>query len=379
MKQGETNANRKSQKNLWAALIFGPALLAMGCATSSEPEVTTADLHRIQQRLEDVERTNGRLMVRVEEMERQAILMQDRVETNRIALQRRGYLRQRQDEYVYEPPRGDDARRPDPAPQTHYPSRSYQADPTMHQRMEERGVARIPLSEQQSGAVEDMREYTDVPPPGSSSEEGSDRGREVVITNETIESYFGDSSSSGSSSSTNSSSQNAGTTTRRRSAHPPVTDERLATSRELNARQAPAPQTPLGPRSAREMLDLYQSALAQYRSGDYGQALQGFTAFMDSSPQENWIDNTLYWIGECHYGLNEYGRSIQYFQRILDELPQADKVPDALLKMSLAYERMGEEERSYRLLVDLVEKYPRTNPGRLGQERLQTHPMHSGN
>lgn len=351
----------------------------MGCATVPEPEVTSGDLRTLQQRVEDVERTNGRLMVRVEETERQVALMQDRVETNRIALQRQGYLRQRNEEFAHHPPRGN-ARRPDPAPQSSFSDSDYRADPTMRQRMDQRGVAQISLSQQQSGAVDQVDEYIEFETPSGSQNEG----REVVITNETIESYFGSSTSSRASSSTSSSNPSpspaASAPRQGRSAHPPVTDERLATTAELGAQREQGRSAPVRdssePRSHRELLELYQESLTEYRAGNYATALRGFTEFLEAGPRSNWIDNALYWIGECHYGLGEYSSSVRYFQRIIDELPNADKVPDAMLKMSLAFERMGNQERSYNLLKELVEKYPRSNPGRLGLERMEAHPLH---
>ncbi len=132
------------------------------------------------------------------------------------------------------------------------------------------------------------------------------------------------------------------------------------------------------PRSQRELLDLYQDSLAQYRAGDYAQALRGFTDFLNAGPRADYVDNALYWIGECHYGLGEYDTSVRYFQRILDELPTANKVPDAMLKMSLAYDRLGQPQRSLELLTELVESHPRSNPGRLGAERLEDHPLYDG-
>ncbi len=345
------------------------------------------DIAAVQERVQDVERTNGRLMVRVEEMERQVSLVQDRVESNRIALQRHGYLGRSSDRFA----RSRSSERPEPAPESHYHQArehsGYQADPSMQQRMDQRGVGRIPLSNQQSGRVEfhGNRESAQPDPQAGTEGPGEDESHqeELIITNAELEARYGP--SRGSSRRTHSSStSSSGETSSSSGPHAPVTSERLPTSEELeagedlegsnsddsNESKRSEKTGSLAGASHDELLEVYQDSLSQYRAGDYGDALVGFTSFLEAGPRANYIDNALYWIGECHYGLGEYTTSVEHFQRILDELPAADKVPDAMLKMSLAYEQMGKPQQALDLLHELVEKYPNSNPGRLGQERL---------
>ena len=329
-------------------------------------------------------------MVRVEEMERQVSLVQDRVESNRIALQRHGYLRRGSDRFARSSAERERSERPEPAPESHYQQArehsGYQADPSMQQRMDQRGVGRIPLSNQQSGRIESQDDPSqgqlDYDPAASS--QGSDEAEQepLVITNADLEARYGPSVSSSrrasSERSETSSSESSGS-----SPHAPVTSERLPTSDELaeqedsqasdQADEPSSSQGALADASSEEMLEHYQDSLAQYRAGDYGEALIGFTSFLEAGPRADYVDNALYWIGECHYGLGEFDASVEHFQRIIDELPRADKVPDAMLKMSLAFEQMGKSTEALELLEELVEQYPNSNPGRLGQERLDEY------
>src|SRR5690606_10263556 len=103
-----------------------------------------------------------------------------------------------------------------------------------------------------------------------------------------------------------------------------------------------------------DLLDLYQDSLAKYRAGNYAEAMAGFQSFLDAGPRTDYIDNALYWIGECHYGLGDYSRAVSYFQHILDEIPNGSKAADAMLKMSLAYDRMGQGENAVELLTRLT-------------------------
>ncbi|WP_230467425.1 tetratricopeptide repeat protein [Lujinxingia vulgaris] len=347
-----------------AAYLFGPTLLLGACAQQQPVEdmLTHADLTEVQERVEDVERTNGRLTVRIEEMERQLILMQDRVEANRIVLQRRGYLRNSHEAFARAEPS-----RPGPAPESHYSQRApqegyydgYSARP--QPPVERRPVTHIPLSDQQSGRqqapVEQHIEIV-VEEPAAGDEEA------VVFTDEDLAAYFGEEQRAQPAPKANFGGG--------RRAQAPVTDERLATREEVERSEpstpAPAPQT------QRELLDLYQEALTSYRAGSYSEALQGFETFLSGEPREDYIDNALYWIGECHYGLGNFSQAVTQFERILNELPGAAKVPDAMLKMSLAYDRLGEPGRAVELLRKLSEEYPTTNAGKLGIKRLDEHP-----
>ena len=398
----------------WTLLVVAPAILGAACATAPEPEVSADDLEAMEHRVEDVERTNGRLTVRVEEMERQMALVQDRVQSNRIALQRHGYLGGRGDRFARAQGRddqGDASQRPGPAPESHYRQneerqeegeRSYRADPTMDQRIEQRGMRRIPLSDQQSGRQQrqpntgDNRQQQPVQAPddgqldyepdadsGGEVESSQDEG-ELVITNESLERRYGPSTSS--SSSSDDQGSQGGSDDSQPEAHVPVTSERLPTTDELNdepevsdVAEQPASEDDdessdagrWADASDDELLELYQDSLAEYRAGDYAEALQGFEQFLAAEPVDEYIDNAMYWIGECHYGLGRYETSVDYFQRILDEVPNGNKVPDAMLKMSLAYEQLGQAERAIDLLEDLIDRYPNSNPGRLGEEQLQ--------
>lgn len=415
---------------LWTVLLVAPALVGVACVSAPEPEVTSDDIATVQERVEDVERTNGRLTVRVEQMERQMSLVQDRVESNRIALQRRGYLGGRGDRFARSPQQQRE-QPPAQAPESHYQQQpqqqrgdsSYRADPTMQQRMDSRGYVRVPLSDQQSGHRQQSHqvprhqsgEMLEDPAGGEldydagSSDDSADTGADpLVITNETLEQRYGASTSSRSSSSRSSSSRSASRSgdsssgdsgqQRQGTAYAPVTSERLPTSDELeydpseqagsdDPDEAPAEESEVGvtdqspvnqvdvdrwiDASDDELLGLYQEALTDYRNGEYGQALEGFTQFLEAGPRDDYVDNALYWIGECHYGLGDYQASVDYFDQIIEQLSSAGKVPDAMLKKSLAYDRMGRSAEAVELLEVLIEEYPNSNPGRLGKERLE--------
>ncbi len=362
-----------------ACLFFAiPAMISTGCGHQNSISDTQAtQTAATQTRLEEVERTNGRLSVRVEELERQLLLVQDRIEATRLSMQRRnnGALA-----YGEAP-----AARPQPVPESYYGhndaySAATAASPAQQQRAKRRPVARISLSDEQSGLL-------DAPGQGSVSapaenyvveKQLEDDGEELVITDADFRAFAGIEyrpSAGGSGGSTTSSAPTA-VSSSGKVAQPPVTSERLSTSQELKSQENPAekPSNQQAAPAKGDLLGLYQDSLAKYRAGSYAEAMVGFQSFLDAGPRPDYIDNALYWIGECHYGLGDYSRAVSYFQRILDEIPNGGKAADAMLKMSLAYDRMGQGAEAVVLLTKLSNQHPTTNSGKLAAKRLEEHP-----
>lgn len=363
---------------LTAALvaIFGSGCQLAGDAAQKKDQ--DRQLEALQSRVEEVERTNGRLTVRMEELEDQLFLLNDRVESHRIALQRRAYQRREgSGAYAMNSPRA-----PGPTPESYYQgSQSYGA-PAQRPRPE-RSITRIPLSNPQSGQPPTPPRRAAAAPAHAAQAEGQSSGaaasgggeqEEVVITEEQFRKFTGEEPPA------RKAPEHSSGQPRSRAAQPSVTDERLTTtgqdgssSRDAepsDADEAIAAAAPVKKPSSTG-LRLYKDSLAAYRAGKYREALTGFEAFLAEEPKRDYLDNAYYWIGECHYGLGEYGEAVEYFERVLKEQPDGNKVPDAMLKMSLALDRMGQSARATSTLDQLTRRYPMTNAARLGLKRLE--------
>jgi tol-pal system protein YbgF len=347
-----------------AALLFGA-----GCASSAQASKDADQAKQLQARIEELERTNGRLTVRVEELEDQLYLLHDRVEAQRIAMQRRAPAVR--DAYAYASPRA-----PSPAPESYYnDGDAYQGQGRVREAAPRRTVTRIPIHDEDAMAAQDqadVRSSRQAPPVQPARAED-----EVVITEEQFREFerqYGSSSHSAPAS--------QGPNDRPRGGQPPVTDERIEQGRGLGKAATPLAAAPKAQpavpaakaaapiKSDKTGLAAYKEGLSEYRAGNYSQALGHFESFMSSNPQEDYVDNTLYWIGECHYGLGDFDKAISNFERVLKEQPNGNKVPDAMLKMFLALERSGRRDEADRVLRDLTERYPTTNAGRLGLQKL---------
>ncbi|MBN1946647.1 MAG: tol-pal system protein YbgF [Bradymonadales bacterium] len=315
------------------ALTF---LLLTGC--SGGQQQIRQDLSLVEQRIQELERSYGRWQVQMVELEEKVLLLEDRVEAHRISLERRGLVARRSLEELpaYQPPEAA-------------PDYSY--------------VASLPV----------QRLTPD--PSGDPIGQSGEPTAELVITNETLDDYARLHSG-------NLTLMPASNAPERNPIPPVVTGERLP----VNPTQAGLADRSTGqpPRTAGQVsqsvstdastgsaasstarpLDLYQQSLNLFNTGEYEPALRGFTAFFDSRPEEDYLDNALYWIGECHYAAGRYPDALVSFQRVVDEFPDGNKVPDSLLKIGLTYERLNSRREATMVLSVLVETYPLTDAAR---------------
>ena len=116
----------------------------------------------------------------------------------------------------------------------------------------------------------------------------------------------------------------------------------------------------------------YQEGIDLYRQGNFESARIKFEKFLATNPSASYMDNVLYWIGECFYGQGLYHEAATYFHRVIQEYPNENKVPDALLKVALTYQKLGKLDSAREMLRYLMEAFPGTEAARVGKEKYQT-------
>lgn len=114
----------------------------------------------------------------------------------------------------------------------------------------------------------------------------------------------------------------------------------------------------------------YQSALEMYRSGKHTAAADAFRAFLSRYSRHDYADNALYWLGECFYDTKNYRLALTMFRRVVEEYPTGNKAPDALLKMGYSYLKLKEDQNARTVLAQLVESFPKSQVARLATETL---------
>jgi tol-pal system protein YbgF len=115
--------------------------------------------------------------------------------------------------------------------------------------------------------------------------------------------------------------------------------------------------------------DIYLHAFANYASGRFEQASQGFENFLRLFPGSEQAGNARYWLGECYYALGRYPQAVDEFRKISEQDPQGSKTPDALLKMASALEQIEQPEEARRTLQILRDRYPASSAARTSMEK----------
>ncbi len=189
---------------------------------------------------------------------------------------------------------------------------------------------------------------------------GDDVYQEIVISEEKKRSYFGSPKSKSSSTSES----------RLQPYENVVTNDRLPSKSDAGGSNAASPAAAASSPAISPM-QFYQEGIDLYRQGNYEAARTRFEKFLATRPEESYIDNALYWIGECFYGAGLYHEAAGYFHKVIQEYPNANKVPDALLKVSLTYQKLGKNDSARDMLRYLMEAYPGTEAARIGKEKYE--------
>ncbi|PID38905.1 MAG: tol-pal system protein YbgF [Proteobacteria bacterium] len=114
----------------------------------------------------------------------------------------------------------------------------------------------------------------------------------------------------------------------------------------------------------------YTKALTTYRKGRYSAAASAFRAFVGRYTKHAYADNALYWLGECFYDLKNYRLAVKMFRRVVEQYPNGNKAPAALLKLGFAYLKLKEKKNASTVLAQVVEIFPSTGVARLATREL---------
>ena len=114
----------------------------------------------------------------------------------------------------------------------------------------------------------------------------------------------------------------------------------------------------------------YDKALNTLRNGDYKDATELMSAFLERYPDSVYADNARYWLGEAYYGQRSYDKAASEFLELIRLHPDSTKLPDALLKAGFAYHELGDRDRARTFLERLVEDYSGSTSAFLARRRL---------
>jgi len=146
--------------------------------------------------------------------------------------------------------------------------------------------------------------------------------------------------------------------------------------RKLEQSREQAASTPAQPAASPEAeaspaeMRAYQSALDQFKLGNYSLAVSAMQGFLVTYPSSKLAPNAQYWIGMAYSGSRDYKQAISAQRKLLAAWPESEKAPDAMLSIASSQETMGERKNAQKTLEDLINRYPKSSAAASAKQRL---------
>lgn len=120
-----------------------------------------------------------------------------------------------------------------------------------------------------------------------------------------------------------------------------------------------------------ECINAYDSSFTLLRRGEYETAIESFTAYMNTCPDHEDIENAYYWIGECYYALEEYTTASEQYKALEERFPDSDNLSRALYKLARCYQELGKTGDARSVYDRIVKDFPGTLEAEQASQRLK--------
>ena len=115
---------------------------------------------------------------------------------------------------------------------------------------------------------------------------------------------------------------------------------------------------------------MYDTAWADYTTGQWALAIQGFETYISSFPRSELADDAQFYIGQTHYADGQYREAAEAFEQVVLNYPDGDAVAEALYKRGLTLDSLGELELARQAFELVVKNHPDHNMANLAQQAL---------
>jgi tol-pal system protein YbgF len=135
---------------------------------------------------------------------------------------------------------------------------------------------------------------------------------------------------------------------------------------EAEPETAAAPTVPPGASPSR----MFDSAFADYASGQWTLAIAGFDSFLRTFPQSDLADNAQFLIGEAYSMDQKLTDAVSSYDKVITSYPDGDKVPDSLYKKGLALSLLDEEDRAREAFETVIKEHSDSEAATLAKQVL---------
>jgi tol-pal system protein YbgF len=134
----------------------------------------------------------------------------------------------------------------------------------------------------------------------------------------------------------------------------------------------PAAPPPVAPPSTAGLSPqrLYDTAYADFASGQWAMAITGFEMFIKSFPRSEQADQAQYYIAESYLIDGKFDQAIAAYDRVIANYPGGDQVPLAYYKKGIALLQMKQADRAREAWETCVKNFPDSDASRLAKQGL---------
>jgi tol-pal system protein YbgF len=121
---------------------------------------------------------------------------------------------------------------------------------------------------------------------------------------------------------------------------------------------------------ARDEQAAYDAALAQFRAGQFPDAIRSLQSFLLRYPSSAYVPSAHYWIGNAYYAQKDYRNAVSSQQVVVQRFADTPRAPEALLNIAASQQEMNQRTAARATLDRIVKEYPDSESARVAKERL---------
>ncbi len=115
--------------------------------------------------------------------------------------------------------------------------------------------------------------------------------------------------------------------------------------------------TPVGSVSLNEQ-DAYDTAFEALKQSRYQDAIEQFQALVNTWPESQLADDSLYWMSEAYYVTREFEAALNGFRTLVQRHPGSSRVPEAMLKVGYIQYDIGAYDEAANTFENILERFP---------------------
>jgi len=102
----------------------------------------------------------------------------------------------------------------------------------------------------------------------------------------------------------------------------------------------------------------YEAAFDLLKQSRYEDAIKQFDALVNTWPNGELADDSLYWKSEANYVNREFEAALQGFRSIVERYPDSSRLPEAMLKVGYIQYDIGAYDQAAATFQDILTRFP---------------------